>query len=171
MTTRSDIANEELTKDPIFLLQERLIVPTDTDRYEYDSDTEVLKNFDGNIVTLEDMLDNGDATECWNTESVWLTRPEAETHASSKAHHYPHGSRVYCVPACGALAALLNNTDKVSGKAVARAEAAETEVARLKEALRSITERFEEVCTYYGDEWAEKHDWNIIADTKKIAST
>jgi hypothetical protein len=43
----------------------------------------------------------------WNTEHVFLTRDEAETFAKAKEHRWDKW-RVYCVPAEGELARVLN---------------------------------------------------------------
>lgn len=45
---------------------------------------------------------------------------------------------------------------------------AEAEVVRLKAALRTITGRYEYVCTYNDDGWAGPDHWNAIADAKEI---
>ena len=71
MTTRIEQARQEMTRDPIFLLQRRI------------------------------------GRDKWHTESVWLTRAEAEAHARANAHNMRSGWQVYCVPAGGELARLL----------------------------------------------------------------
>lgn len=48
--------------------------------------------------------------DCWETESVWLTREEATIYAHAKHYNYPHGWRVYCVCAEGELAKLIKET-------------------------------------------------------------
>ena len=107
MKTRSEIANEEATRNPIFLLQVRRVIITNVDKYDYNSDDEALVDDDGNEVTNQELLDREDATETWQTESVWLTRKEAETFGKRTEYRYPDGWRVYCVNAEGELAKLL----------------------------------------------------------------
>lgn len=45
---------------------------------------------------------------------------------------------------------------------------ARAEVARLRAALRTITGRYEYVCTYNDDGWAGPDHWNAIADAQEI---
>lgn len=62
---------------------------------------------------LEDM-DNSDGIPCsikvWDTQSVFLTREEAESHGSNYKHRYREGWRVYGVPCNGSMAALIRGT-------------------------------------------------------------
>lgn len=48
--------------------------------------------------------------ESWHTESVWLTREEAEAHGKARNYNYKFGWRVYCVCAEGKLAQLIKDT-------------------------------------------------------------
>lgn len=109
MKFRSDIAHEEATQNPIFLLQSREIIVINIDRYKYDSDLEALVDDDGNEIENQELLDRKDATVRWRTESIWLTRKEAEAYGKRTAYHYPDGWRVYCINAMGELASLLSN--------------------------------------------------------------
>jgi hypothetical protein len=50
------------------------------------------------------------AIEKWTTESIWLTRSEAENYAKESEHSYHFGWRVVCSSACGEIAEILNKT-------------------------------------------------------------
>ena len=82
-----DPTHRDNTRDPIFLLQ-----------------------------TVASQAQTGDAASSneWRTESVFLTRDEAESFARSRAYRWSSW-RVYCVPCEGALAQVLNqNTGHVA---------------------------------------------------------
>jgi hypothetical protein len=104
MKTRDEISNEEAMRNPIFLLQSRHIIVTNIDKYDYNSDAEAIMDDKGNILSNQDLLDRADAIEVWITESVWLTREEAEHYGQQKFYRYPDGWQVYCVNAEGELA-------------------------------------------------------------------
>jgi hypothetical protein len=99
--------NSECTRDPIYLLQTRHVIPTNTDHYQWDADTETLCDDDGTLVTDEILLDRDHARVIWDTERVFFTRNECELWAKSHAYRWPDGWRSYSVPCEGELAALL----------------------------------------------------------------
>ncbi len=83
-----DPKNAECTRDPIFLLQVGRRKWTFVENEDNDNDWPFV------------VID-------WNTEHVFLTRDEAETFAKTKSHRWDKW-RVYCVPAEGQLARVLN---------------------------------------------------------------
>jgi len=120
MKTRKQIANEEATRDPIFLLQRRRILSTGwlPHGFHWCEDCEGLYNetpadhkarhnledYDDPGLSGDEMIWNQCAVESWDTEKVFLTREGGEKYGNAKKHHYPDGWRVYCVNAEGALA-------------------------------------------------------------------
>jgi hypothetical protein len=79
--TRADVCANELTRDPVFLFQRK-----------------------------QEALVDGDETcvgTYWHTERVFGTRQEGEAFGRDRAHDYPDGWRVYCVPCEGMLARTL----------------------------------------------------------------
>jgi hypothetical protein len=126
-----DPKNAECTRDPIFLLQvgrRKWTQVPDGMGYDGDSmwveDTSEVPDWmmpflaeDGTVDTTEGFwtfVENEDNDNGWpfvvidwNTEHVFLTRDEAETFAKTKSHRWDKW-RVYCVPAEGQLARVLN---------------------------------------------------------------
>lgn len=131
-----DPQNREGQKDPIFLLQRRDYILTHCpDWLGYDGDSfwidhsclghvdtsnwNFLPNNDDEIderKLFEYLCDYTDddytaAIETWHTESVWLTRYEAERFAKATEYRCQFGWRVYCISACGELAETLNKAE------------------------------------------------------------
>lgn len=128
-----DPANREGQKDPIFLLQRKDYTLTYCPAWlSYDGDSFwiEIKNLDGVDTSDWDFIQKGEvnerllfeylvrteveadvtcAVEAWITQSVWLTRNEAEVAAKLTDYNYQFGWRVYCVSACGSLAQVLND--------------------------------------------------------------
>lgn len=103
-----DYPEAEGTRDPIFLLQRRLVDYTQMPPgYEYEDGT--VSKIDNPEETLDwrEMISRECAVEAWHTESVWFTREEAERHLEERRYAYPEGGRVFCVCAEGELAKLL----------------------------------------------------------------
>lgn len=134
------IRRDEVTRDPIFILQSRDIVFLNHKDYvsadeECESGYWILyatnrdneaeqEYFEGNadcngnlpeppkyFLDPEGILERGDAQEVWRTESVWLTREEATIWAENHAYRFSKGWRVYCLCAEGQLAKLLHVED------------------------------------------------------------
>jgi hypothetical protein len=103
---------EEITKNPIFLLQSKQFSP---DRYSAEEheitfdpnlDYQAIDK-EGNEVNNEKLLELGVYILDWKIESVFLTRKEGEAYGERMHYHYPNGWRVYCIPCTGKLAELL----------------------------------------------------------------
>lgn len=117
---RVEYAHENAQKDPIFLLQwARVILEHDAPvawcgecegLYKIHFDHNCMDEENRNMISNKELLDYGWAREHWETESVFLSREEAETYAAARQYHYPHGWRVFCVSAIGELAELLGRT-------------------------------------------------------------
>lgn len=95
----------EATRDPIFLLQRRIVLLAHTDGYTCDEHT--VRELDDEVVSNDELIRRGHAVEYWETESVFFTRAEGEAWAESHAYRWPDGYRVYCVPAEGELRGVL----------------------------------------------------------------
>jgi hypothetical protein len=126
-----DPKNAECTRDPIFLLQvgrRKWTQIPDGMGYDGESmwveDKEEIPTWMFQFLTQDGTVDetpgfwqfveNEDNDNNWpfviidwNTEHVFLTRDEAETFAKAKEHRWDKW-RVYCVPAEGELARVLN---------------------------------------------------------------
>lgn len=115
MKTRSEIAHEEMTRDPIFLLQVRMVIPNQDCQEDYNYTEESYWNPDtGELFDDDDLLKNGWAAQVWRTISVFLTREEGESFAEQRSYRYGKGRKnidwmVYCIPCEGDLAKLLKN--------------------------------------------------------------
>lgn len=110
---RDAAAYRECTRDPIFLLQVRryrlLGVP---EGHEMDDEGDVwakspIGPAEPDRLTVDDLLSFEAAVAWWETESVYLTREEAEAYGQRRAYNYRDGWRVYCVCAEGRLGDLL----------------------------------------------------------------
>lgn len=124
----------DCTRDPIYLLQTREWVFTGLPRWlEFEDsffirkkcadelpaeaaslfDADGVCNSDGSLMRLLMETDNRHGVpfvlEKWRTESVWLTRDEAEDWAKRHEYRWPSGWRVYCVCSEGKLAKLLKD--------------------------------------------------------------
>lgn len=136
---RKQVAEQEGTRDPIFLLEVSrtevaqasfdnelyvendyfkgggvFLTPESYNDYEAMdfSDEEAAEEFWRNCKTMDNeaLMNHGLAIQYWDTDSVWLTREEAQQHAEKRSHHYGKEGiqwRVYCVCAEGELAKLL----------------------------------------------------------------
>lgn len=136
---RKRIAEKECTRDPIFLLQiARIYIPqasfdnelyvendyfdeggvfltpaSHNDYLEADfSDEDQAEAFwrECDTLTDEELISHELAVKHWDTETVWLTREEAEQHAERRPHYFGkkgEGWQVYCVCAEGELARAL----------------------------------------------------------------
>jgi hypothetical protein len=106
---RRKAARDELTRDPIFLLQSARLVVTDPGFFDA---AEKLSE-DGELSAADEksLIERDLAALSWDTESVWFTREEAEVFRASHAYRWHSGSRVYCVCAEGALAKVLTDAD------------------------------------------------------------
>lgn len=123
--TRDEIAREEITRDPIFLLQSGRIVVTDTKTVDWCPGCELYfrsgfidshncgRSLEG-ALSPSDLVCHGYAEMVWHTQGVFLTREEGEVCGEQKSHHYPDGWRVYCVPAEGELVELLKTAVAMS---------------------------------------------------------
>jgi hypothetical protein len=103
-----DYPADEITRDPIFLLQRRIVQYTEMPPgYEYEDGT--VYKIDNHEETLDwkEMISRECAVETWYTETVWFTRQEAEGELSARSYRYPEGGRVFCVCCEGQLAKLL----------------------------------------------------------------
>jgi hypothetical protein len=132
-----DPQNREGQKDPIFLLQKRIYQLTccpewlghNDDGYwieikrTYGLDTSDWDFYDKGLIDerlLAEYLLSYEINGCpavieqWTTESVWLTRPEAEDYAKKHEHSYQFGWRVHCLSASGELAEILNKAEEVN---------------------------------------------------------
>lgn len=110
MKLRPEIASEEITCNPIFLLQRRMVMPKQECLAEYDSDRECLVHPDTKEPMDDDaLLEFGWGFVYWITERVFSTRKDGEDYGEATKHHYGEGRkgidwRVYCVPCEGELA-------------------------------------------------------------------
>jgi hypothetical protein len=103
-----DALRREATRDPIFLLQERVPVWSPTAASPaYDHGAEAFVDDDGKELTTEQAIDAGAGSWAWRTLTVFLTRYEGESWATARAYRYEHGWRVYCVAAEGDLCGVL----------------------------------------------------------------
>lgn len=120
MRTRSEAAAAEATRDPVFLFQSRRYVITESGRHAIEASAEdrgwleddelgVCRLRGGELESVPgaELVEQGFATEVWETEAVWLDREEAEDWGRTHAYRFPNGWRVYCVPAKGGLAEVL----------------------------------------------------------------
>ena len=134
--TRRDMAGEEATRDPIFLLQRKFpnlveeppgYRSVDCDYWELADrdklrwacsglDDEALADFPEEASHKEIMELFPDlVVVMWETESVWYSREEAEDWGKSHDYRFTYGWRVYCVPCDGKLAAMLMEAEKRDG--------------------------------------------------------
>jgi len=104
MITRDEIAHKESTRDPIFLFQTRIILPTLDADVEYDGFLESLVvNGTEEQIDNHDLLDSGWAyDDIWKTIDVFATREEGEDFGMKTSYRY--GSRgkgvdwrVFCI--------------------------------------------------------------------------
>lgn len=107
---------DEITRNPIFLLQSRQIIMTgEPKNANFDGENWVVNGGtedDYMSLTEDDLIEQECATPYWQTESVWFTRQEAERWAINHSYRFGNGRRgvdwqVYCLCAEGELAELL----------------------------------------------------------------
>jgi hypothetical protein len=106
---------DELTRDPIFLLQSRYIIMTGKpEDATFDGEDWIVNNASLNFPALseDDLIEQECATPCWRTETVWFTREEAEEWGKNHSYRFGDGRKgtdwqVYCVCAKGELAEVL----------------------------------------------------------------
>lgn len=122
--TRSQIAGQEATRDPIFLFQRRscrasenailyghflcpdcegVFKEPEADHHQAHGDDD----FDDPGLGWKELVEMGYLVETWQTERVFLTREGGERYGEARSYNYPEGWRVYCIPADGYLADLL----------------------------------------------------------------
>jgi len=101
---RNDWAFDEMTRDPIFLLQRRSITVS----------VECYRDH-GKQFEEECYVPCDECQRSWHTVSVWLSRAEAERYAKATAYNYPDGWQVYCLCAEGELALLLRAAAVAAG--------------------------------------------------------
>lgn len=101
--------SRDITRDPIFLLQKKDVVwhPGGYNGAEYDHEAEAFKDDDGQELTTSEAIEAGAGVWTWTTITVFLTREEGEDWANARSYRYPHGWRVYCVAAEGAMCEVL----------------------------------------------------------------
>ena len=99
----------EATRDPIFLLQERVPVWSESlcSGVDYDHDAESFVDGDKRELSTEQAIEAGAGSWTWRTLTVFLTRSEGEEWAAARHYRWPHGTRVYCVAAEGAICDVL----------------------------------------------------------------
>lgn len=106
MKSRIETAREEITQNPIFLLQRRRLVvfPSNEITYEgdccYDAVTKVT-------LSENDLLRRELAVSYWDTVTVFLTREDATEYAEARNYDFGRKNidwRVYCIPCNGKLA-------------------------------------------------------------------
>ena len=124
---RSQAARCELTADPIFLFQHATaqLFPDgnwthcpDCEGF-YSAQHEACPIGSGNsetqqVFTPTEVLarDSEAGFIEWTTEAVYYTRAEAEAWGAAHGYRFADGWRVYCVPAKGALARILECADR-----------------------------------------------------------
>ncbi len=109
--TRVQIANEEITVNPIFILLRGTTNVINPDDWDYNQDTEILTNkYSEKEYNEEEALKNDEAKTEWFPQYVFFTREEAESYVKYKSHHYNYGNPrknidylIYCVPAMRSL--------------------------------------------------------------------
>lgn len=108
---RDATAYRECTRDPIFLFQVRrwrLLHEPDGFLLDDEGDLVHVDDPEGTPApSVDDLLSMECAFAWWETESVWLTREEAEAYGKARHYNYTSGWRVYCVCAEGRLGELL----------------------------------------------------------------
>lgn len=113
MKPRSEIASEEITSNPIFLLQRRMVIPNQESLADYDSEGECLVHPDTKEPMDDDaLLEHGWGFVYYITEKVFSTRKEGGEYGEANKHNLGEGRkgtdwRVYCIPCEGELAQIL----------------------------------------------------------------
>lgn len=116
--TRLDIAKEEITRDPIFLVQERVVIPIVGCEAEYASDADMYVHpVTGELISEDRLIGFDWAIVVWRTVSVTMTREEGEEVGDQmfpQSGGYRKGIdwMVYCIPCAGSLAEMLRKQDE-----------------------------------------------------------
>lgn len=145
MKTRAEIAQEESTADPIFLLQVgRLVITNHLVESCAHCGAPVAGEAphecsDGLAAAANLLVDMDMAQITWRTVEVYLNREEAEARGRQVAHRFPLGWRVYCVPAGGQLRTLLQGLDRLA-EALLGADVAVSEAMFAVGRLRSVAQ-------------------------------
>lgn len=111
--TRDDIAHEEMTSNPIFLLQKRWVYPNQNCLADYDNDAgEMIDSDTKEIIDDDQLLERGWGTAVWQTVTVFATREEATDFGEKTNYRYGKGRKnidwqVYCIPCTGELVKIL----------------------------------------------------------------
>ncbi len=123
MATRKEIAQKEMTRDPIFLFQTQRVYPTGDyyfGDYFYCHDCEEIIEGDENehqgsphhqlgvVISEAEGIKRGILSQAWETRLVFYTREEAEEFGRQNSHNYDP-FRVFCVPAHGELITVLSD--------------------------------------------------------------
>lgn len=121
--SRPTWGHDEATRDPIFLAQYRRRWPSmncigyherprcvDCEKTQGEGCT--CERTDGRDPSYEPFTGElfracGECEEHWETDSVWLSRAEAESWMKARAYRFSDGHRVYCVTCDGELSVLL----------------------------------------------------------------
>jgi hypothetical protein len=113
MKLRSDIANEEITRDPIFLVQIREVIPIVGCEAEYSADASMyVHEATGELISDDRLVELDWAIMVWRTVSVTMTREEGEEVGDQMFPQYKGYRKgidwmVYCIPCAGSLAEML----------------------------------------------------------------
>jgi NTP pyrophosphatase (non-canonical NTP hydrolase) len=124
MKTRREMAEYEITTDPIFLFRRGRITYLSSDDPEYyycsdcegtfhEEEDEHLARHNDSDVVLEPMTDEelviaGLAEHHWDVTTVFFSREEGESWGKARAYNFPDGWNVYAVPATGYMSRILN---------------------------------------------------------------
>ena len=122
MTTFQERAYQEATKNPVFLLQRRRVMPTgEPEGYYLESDGENFTTDNGDVLTFKTCLEQHitDPNTGWNvvreewlTERVAMTREEGGEYFKAQEYNYPEGWRVFSVPCSDEMAKAIEVYEK-----------------------------------------------------------
>lgn len=101
---RGDEDLREATDAPVFLVQRRRLVVTESAFLEWTEDGGLLDQ-DGNSMSDEKVVAHGWGRWEWDTQRVAFTRAEGQAYAENRAHDGPF--RVWSVPSMGELRKIL----------------------------------------------------------------
>lgn len=112
MKTRADTAHEELTKNPIFLLQKRWVYPNQECLADYDDEGDPIDPDTKEKIGDDELLKKGWGVAIWQVVTVFATRDEAECWGEKTKYRYGKGRKnidwqVYCIPCAGELVKIL----------------------------------------------------------------
>jgi hypothetical protein len=111
MKSRDDIAHEEMTCNPIFLLQKRWVYPNQECLADY-VDGELVDPDTKQPLSEDEILERGWGAAVWQTVTVIATREEGEELGERTKYRYGKGRKnidwqVYCIPCMGELVMIL----------------------------------------------------------------